>query len=442
MKYILFNSLQNIESLRHFYDAQKNYILNKAKQGMKENRMGMLTDYYFYMLANGTDDERNQQTFQNLQNKIEQHITIQEKTDKGITYIIKDKNPKPFQNISKAAIDYYKYAEMPLMHCNNTLVMLITKFEEFISDFIKFLYLKYPKRYLDSQAVTFSDIMESGIEGIRDLIVDREVDGLMRESYTKWFKLFEDHNIKLEHCKKELTTLRELYARRNIIVHNSGKVNTDYLKLVPDSNYKIGDNAVVNGPYIITAFESIKTIIFCIMIDALRLDKENKEKCSENIFNLAFDELTAENYNICEVVFSALQNSPFTDELTKQLSKVNYWISIINNRGIASVKAEIESFDASALDKSFQMAKMILLGDFEEATTLIEVMYSKKDLELYAIDEWPLFKEYRTTDYYKKFKEAHPELSDAVSSEIKPECIIEEDVMKTVKNELNDVSSN
>ena len=88
---------------------------------------------------------------------IEKHITIQEITDKSVIYTIQDENSKPFTNVSAAAKEYEKYAEMPITHGNNTLIMLITRFEEFISDFIEIVYLKFPQKYLDSQTITFSE---------------------------------------------------------------------------------------------------------------------------------------------------------------------------------------------------------------------------------------------------------------------------------------------
>lgn len=439
MRYLLNKSMENIASLRHFYDVQKKYIDKKAKQGMKENRMGFLTDFYFNVTVHGTEKEKKRSTFLNLKKLIERHITIQEITEKSVIYTVNDENARPFINVANAAKEYQKYAEMPIMHGNNTLIMLITRFEEFISDFIKIIYQKYPQKYLDNQTITFSEISQNDVEKIRTKIIDREIDGIMRESYTNWFKLFEEHKMCFKCCEREYEILKELYARRNILVHNSGEVNDSYIKNVPQTQYACGDVLYADEKYLDKAFEAIKTIIFCILIEGVRLQKENKDEYIDDIFEVAFNELIAENYKTCETVFYSLHMSPFVDEKTRYLAQVNYWISKIEISGFDSVKAEIEKLDVSALAESFSLAKCVLLRKYEEATECIENLYYKKELPFYVLEEWPLFKEYRKSAEYNKFKMSHPELSGAVALETKSENPMDNKVAtQTVKTELKD----
>ena len=130
-------------------------------------------------------------------------------------------------------------------------------------------------------------------------------------------------------------------------------------------------------------------------------------------------------------------SNEFSDEITKQMSRVNYWIAKIENDGLQSVKEEIENFDTSALDKSFFMAKLILLKNYSSATTCIEDLCDKGELDNTAIEEWPLFKEYRKTDEYIKFKESHPELFGVLTSETEPNDPLGDlQVTQNVKAEL------
>ena len=184
MIFLLNKTIENIANLRHFYDIQKKYIDKKSKDGIKKNRLGYLMDFYFSVLVNGTEKEKQHETFLNLQKVLENHIIVQEVTAKSVVYTIKDSSPQYKINVANSAKEYEKYAEMPFIHGNNTLVMLITRFEEFISEFIKILYTKYPKKYLDNQTITFSDIQKYGAENIQNKIIEREVDNIMRDSYT------------------------------------------------------------------------------------------------------------------------------------------------------------------------------------------------------------------------------------------------------------------
>lgn len=158
----------------------------------------------------------------------------------------------------------------------------------------------------------------------------------------------------------------------------------------------------------------------------------------DNIFSIAFNELIAENYSICETVYYAIFNNQFVDEKTKHMAQVNYWISKIENSGLESVKKDILRFDTSALDKVFLLAKQILLEEYDQATINVEELYSKGDLPLYAIEEWPLFKKYRKTAKYNEFKSSHPELFGIFAVEPKSGDLTDDCATKTVKEELKD----
>lgn len=437
MLFLINKSIQSIDSLKHFYEAQKKYINQKSQKGMKENKMGYLADFYFNVLTHGTEEEKSHPTIVNLKEALDKHIDILEVTDRGVRYSITSDNPELFTNIKKSSKEYRKYHEMPIIHGNNTLIMLITKFEEFIADVITYIYEKYPNKYLNHQTITFFEIESNGVDTIKNIIVDREVDHIMRDSYMEWFALLADHKINLCCCSKELETLKELYARRNILVHNSGEVNDIYIKNVPNTSFELGDKLYAGDQYLRKAFETIKTIIYCIMIEAIKLDKKQKSMYVDNIFLNAFEELVAGNYHTCETVFSCIYNSGYTDEETKQMARINYWIAKIENEGLNSVRNEVQAFDVSALEKKFILAKVVLLEEYSRANGLIEELCNKGELDTYAVEEWPLFKGYRKTQEYQIFKNSHPELFDILTSDTQLENSLQDkETTKNVKAEL------
>ncbi len=440
MEYVLRKSIDNVSYLIHFYEIQKQYINNKSKKGMKENQTGFLLDIYLNVLANGTEQDKKRETFKNLEKFAQKHIEVQEVKDHTVTYVFKNAKNNFKIDVSLSSSNYIKYANMPLMHMNNTIIMVITRFEDFISDFIRYLYLKYPQKYLDNQTICYSEISQSNISDIREKIIDRELDAIMRKSYTVWFDTFKEHKMDLEICKKEYNFLAELYATRNILVHNCGIVNEQYLKNVPATAYKMGEKIRIDDNFVKKAFECIKTIMFCIMIEGIRLEKEMKKNISELVFNYTFDELSSKNYNCCKTVFKALYNSPFTDDIHKQMARVNYWIAKIEINGLNDIKSEIENFDVTALDKSFLLAKNILLCKYKEATMVIEELCEKKELTSLEIENWPLFNKYRNTNEYKEFKNSHPELVSVASLELDNETSISDtETTKNVKAELKDI---
>lgn len=449
MRGLLQYSLERISSLQNFYILQKKSIDNKAKRGMKSTRFGYLMDLYFQILTNGSEEERKRESFLQLKKQADQYLEIlninKDKNNDNNEIIYRIKNPHELEkkgfdlNIRRASSAYRQFSDMPVIHGSNTLTMLITRFEEFIAVFISELYVLFPHKYLDKQQISFSEIENLGITTVRKKIIDREIDAIMRESYMEWFKLFETHGMKFESCKDEMNLLKEIYARRNIIVHNSGRVNDVYLKNVPDTQFSVGERLTIDEQYLNNAFCAIKIIVFTILVEAARLIKENKAEYLDEIFSSAYDELLEGQYSVCYNIFHILSKNELLDAETKTMSQINYWLAAKEVVGLSAIKDEIEMFDVSALNRVFLLAKLLLLEKNNEATKVLEDLYNKKEFPISALEEWPLFKKYRNSKEYDAFKNKHPEIFGVASLETGPEAFAaDKDVGKSIKKEIAD----
>lgn len=449
METIIKSSMESISFLTNFYETQSQYIIRKTKKELKTHQLGFLLDMYLTILGTGTEDDKKTNMFKNLELLAKSYIEIEEIKEEVISFKFIDQKVRDKIDIAVSSENYRKSAVMPVMHIENTIIMLITRFEEFISHFIRYIYIKYPQKYLNDKTICFSELLESNtksdinIDLIREKIVDREVDAIMRKSYECWFDFFKEHNLNLNFLQKEMVFLKEIYATRNILVHNSGFVNDQYLLNVQNSIYKLGERVRISDDFVKRSFECIKTIILCVMLEAIRLDKREKDSVSKAIFDYAYQELSLNNYHCCETVFCALQNSQFTNELYKQMSKVNYWLSKSELYGLESIRTEIENYDISALDQTFVFAKHLLLCQYGEATTVLEEIIEMQKTPLSQFESWPLFRKYKETCEYKDFKDRHPDLTTLASFELNDEASISnEETNKSVNAELNDIKGN
>lgn len=424
---LLKTSLNRIDSLQFFYTSEVNSIKKKSEKGKSQYEIGALLDTYFQMLT--TDDEKLHQSKQYL--TLESHVlkyieVVEIKASEDtvrVIYRTKDSEKKAKSltelNVKKAAQEYIKYAEMPMIHGSNTLIMLITRFEEFIANFSSEIFTQFPQRYLDKQAITFSELTGiGGIEEIKGFLFQRQIEALMRESYSEWFKLFESHGISLDPLKEEMSILKEMYARRNILVHNSGAVNSIYLKNVPEAKYPLGTILIPDREYIEIAFETIKKIIIVLLIEAAKLVNDDKQAYLKSIFTSLFDLLQQKEYSICKKAYDLIARSKIADSETRIMSQFDSWICIIQTAGLNSVKSEIEKFDVSALDDIYVLAKHILLEQFEEASLMLSFLLEKELLPASIIEEWPLFINYRNSDSYQSLRANHATEFGLESAEI------------------------
>lgn len=448
MVILLREALERLSSLQNFYKMQKKTIDATAKAGMDRNRLGSELDAYFNALVGYYDKVKENEDFCKFEEKILSQIEIHESgMENGhghVSFRYKNLEPLVSQgielNVKTAAVTYRQFADMPIIHGNNALIMLITRFEEFLSSFFTTLYCMYPQKYLDTQQIAFSEIIDKGIDEVKDIIVSREIESLMRKSYTEWFDLLKTHGILLEECKDEINILKEAYARRNILVHNSGVVNSSYLKNAPNSSAKIGDKLKASEAYLDRAFSAIQIIIFTIHIEAAKLIKDKAADYISKVFDTAFDWLQKGEYHLSKSVFKSIYTSKYADSLTKQMAQVNYWIAKSEEDGAESIKEAVAAFDVLSLQSIFSVAKGLLLQNFDKVDTLIEELYKKEDIYPYMIEEWPLFKNYRTTEYYTKFKEKHAEdfvIATAETHSGELTDTIEDDICDSEEHELD-----
>lgn len=442
---ILRSAISKIDSLEQYYRMVIKSISKEISDGLAKNELGYTADIYFASLFE--DDEQIDDEMEKIREEVSNEYEIlnldniiEKKEEKRVLYRIKHPDELAKKgietDIQKAASEFRKYVNMPVIHGSSTLIMLITYFEEFIASLLNRIFKTFPQKYLDKQQVTYSDICNCSIEEVEGRIIAREIDRKMRESYMEWFKLFGDHGIKMERCQMDMKALREIYSRRNIIVHNSGRVNSIYLSEVPDSDAGIGDMLHVDLEYLDNAFTTIKTIVFCIMIEATKLlNKDKRSEYIESVFNFAFEKLSNKEYCLCRKVFAEIEQRPEADAITKCMSKVNYWISENEMGNGEDIRSEIEAFDVSALNEQFALAKVTLLGDYDCAITIIENLFPNS-IGMHELENWPLFINLRNSEQYLLFKQKHPEEFNNASIEInKQSCEEDETVIKMLEEE-------
>ena len=441
MRVLLESALKNIKSLKVFFDTFTDHILSESKNGCKRNHWGFVVDKYLAMYASKDElSETDAQLLKKYESILGDSFSIDsvEKLDNNkVAYKFTIHNREKLISqgieidIKKAANQFPIFYNMAEIHFSNTLIMLITKFEEFIAEYFRVLFNMFPEKYLNNEKILYSDIQKQGVRQIQEAVINKVIDETMRDKYSTWFHTMEEHKMKFDSFIEESSVLNEIYERRNIIVHNFGIVNEIYLKNVPSTDAKLGEKLFVNTSYIKNAFNIINSFIFKILIESLRLYKEmEQEQLCDAIFSLAFNELCDENYIVCSKVFSELIHSKYCSSLNKEMSQINYWIAKIELDGLESVQDDLQKYDVSVLDKQYVLAKHTLLCDYDQATRLLERLLKTEELPIDAVKEWPLFKRYRDSDQYQQLIIRNKELfeNDSYEPQNPPESDICEDL--------------
>jgi len=120
------------------------------------------------------------------------------------------------------------------------IVSCISIFEAFNKDFFKILYTLRPENLKREEKVDFNfrELIEfRSMEALYEELARRKVDQFGRKSIDKLAEeLDKTHKFNLTKNFKVWKELREKYYRRNIIVHNRGRVSKDFIEKIKGYN--------------------------------------------------------------------------------------------------------------------------------------------------------------------------------------------------------------
>lgn len=426
--FLLENSIDKIQNLKEYYETQIKNIETHLESEKGRYKYGVLLEKFFFNKSMDQETELTDEEMLEI-NKIIDSYDV-EKREEGIVIRYKLKNIsnlKPEYELDPhvATSEYFKLLEQPKIHSESTLMMLLIRYEEAVSGIFKYILMQYPEAYLKEKCITYSELMavDTDIKEVKKHFVEKEAEEFMRRPINEWYSTFEQkHKVKFDFGSNNFGKFKEVYYRRNLIVHNQGKVNETYLKNVASDlcgNVKKGKLLEVDKDYLKNAFEYTQLILYGTFWSLRRLSKE-KKKLEDRIFDKGFIHMLNGEWKLSEYIYNLMMKEKEQSDAEKFCNKVNYWISVKNLGNFDSIEAEIRNLDVSAMIGRFKVAKYALLDEFEKVTEILEDIIGN-ELPACYVEQWPLFIQYRQSDEYKKFRNKHKEEFEKLGYQ--PECL-------------------
>lgn len=135
-------------------------------------------------------------------------------------------------------------------------INMISLFEDYISKLTIVVYISYPKKLEDANNDKLLDVIlkyenkEDMIKHIAEEKVRRIFYGNPTDIFLKDKCQFNLKDVFSIQYKEAIDLYREIIGRRNIIIHNLGKVDNKYLKENPDSKLKNGQKVIISEEYL------------------------------------------------------------------------------------------------------------------------------------------------------------------------------------------------
>lgn len=220
--------------------------------------------------------------------------------------------------------------------------------------------------------------------------------------------------------------IMELIERRNIYVHNDGRINEQYLKLHKSSRVAgaLNKKIVFEPVYIRTSFDHARIFLICVAYSIWRrLFKDSLEELDVMFEQTYYKFLKQKNYKIMlSLVDFALDN------FVKPEDSTTFKFNLIINKALVNKLVKSKTNWKKLLheviwenqEKVYIFAVAVLLDDFNKAVSLMPELDIKSMDEAYH--DWPLLEEFRKTKvfndayekiYKKKFEQIKKPVEDS-----------------------------
>lgn len=329
------------------------------------------------------------------------------------------------------------------------IVALVSQYDAYLGNLYRALFqLKPELAYSLEKEFTFQEIIKyKDINDLKDEVIEKDIEKLLRESHFEQFKILERKIAKLTGKDFTLTTnlpilptFIEVAERRNLFVHCNGVVSQQYIdnckkhKVKGIESVKFADELDVDPIYFNNAYKAYLEI--GVKLNQVLWRKFLPHKLIEadkNLNNISFDLIYNGYYDIAKILlkFGTEEVPKNGNQEMRKTLVINKALAYYLDNDKATTNKILDAEDFS-LGNEFKLAVFVLKENYEEAKKMmLKIGPDDEQLGQEEYQEWPLFKVFRETDIFK----------DTFKELFKEDYIIREAPKKAFQSLLESISS-
>ncbi len=311
------------------------------------------------------------------------------------------------------------------------LLGLVAAYDQFISNLAKLVIEKKPD-ILDSseKRLTLSELTEcDSIADARDIVLEAEIEGLLRKSHEEQFKWFGERlKMKIEPAEPLMAKFLELCERRNLVAHAGGRTSSRYIKLcskrkLDSKDLTIGKRLRSTNAYLGEAAETIIEIaVQLVHVVWQRLEGNQSSEAAKALVHITYNLIRDKKYRLAIQIIEFLLNNNSTqmDGETRRTHVINL-TNAMKLSGRDGYLETLKSEDWSV--KSLTMAACLaaIRDDDDDFLESFGRSAKAEELTLSEFKAWPVFESMRLkpnicAEIYKLFQHTPSENKERKSS--------------------------
>lgn len=313
-------------------------------------------------------------------------------------------------NVKSTIRDYHLHMEAAQLAGKSAVINIASTVEWFLGDLIRAFYHWSPSEYktlVSEDTFTLGDLLSTPLTS--DLIterVNRKIDRIFRDSFKAQLEFINDKITPVQSLIHE--DAYELFQRRNLLVHNRGLVNKQYIAEAPKRYKDLKEQAPFENsvPYVESALhsvvESLLKVAYAIWRSTGVEPMDREAFYSDLIFHL----LIEKGWALAEKLCKFIQNDKTARDDTRHICTFNLWLCLKRQGRLKEIEAKIQKFNPSMFSLKFVVARLALLGVDLEAFTILGTALDSSQITVDELLTWPILEEFREHEFFREFASA------------------------------------
>jgi hypothetical protein len=404
------NFTKNLEGLREFVALVEAFLQKEAADYQKKRSVDLIP-LAVALSAVGVEGfpQLNDDQNANLRKKFGAEFTVEPKDNGGVAINVSGKASQRFEEAIKGLS--INSAHQVLLY-RNCLISLVSSAEWFLSQVLRQFFVAFPEAAgVKEKTLTLEDLRRIGsIDEAESYLISLRVDEIMWGSLEDWMK-FLRNTVKLSmgYFAADEEVLVEVFQRRNVMVHNDGTVHHSYLANVAESlrkDVQSGQKLDVTPEYLRSAVDTVERNFILIAAELWKKLAPKDEERANVLNDITMKALFSERYQVATGTSRFQMEDKQLQEKWLVYAKLNFWQSRKWADEFAEIQDQVEEADFTAKEDLIQLARYVLLDDFDSALPILKTTMQAGKLPLSNLEEWPIFKKFRMDDRVKQLMEA------------------------------------
>ena len=199
-----------------------------------------------------------------------------------------------------------------------------------------------------------------------------------------------------------LEEFKKLIKIRNLIVHNEGLADSDFVILYGENKIKKGDSIKIESKYLTDSL-ALVYFIGCYVLQEMQLKTSGNSLKSEDfvIVNPMHRLLKNGQYRFLRSIYDYGLEVKM-DGISRKMIIINYCIGLKKqNIDKKHIERVLNEEDWSVLSLDFEMALSVLKGDDNKFYDILEILIKNKEIGKHELQEWELFSFYKKKTRFK-----------------------------------------